>query len=161
MDTSVKVQGMFSFSKLPIIILATIIIAYIAYVVIGIISAKINEHKKNAQPVNKEPKKKKVDINKVKSKYLANLAGIERMYGDGKIDVRESYQKMSEIIRMFVYEVTGIKVQNCSLLDINNMNMPELTMLMQEYYSPEFAQRSEGDVITSINKTKKAIEGWN
>ena len=67
---------------------------------------------------------------------------------------------MSMCIRKFVHAVTGIKVQNYTLGDIGGLNMPGLYNLVSEYYSPEFARKSEGDVINSLAKTRSMIEQW-
>ena len=85
---------------------------------------------------------------------------LEKEYQQEICDVRSTYQKMSEIIRDFVFEMTGIKVQNYTLSDIRQIKMPVLEELVEEYYSPEFAERSEGDVQAALDKTRKAIRHW-
>ena len=39
--------------------------------------------------------------------------------------------------------------------------MPFLTELIQEYYAPEFAKQSIGDIKQAIEKTRKVVEKWN
>ena len=101
-----------------------------------------------------------MDINVVKNKYLSELAGIDRDFSMGKEDIRGAYQRMSQCIRQFVHAVTGIKVQNYTLQDIRRLNMPMLYALVAEYYAPEFARKSEGDVRNSLDKTRSLIERW-
>lgn len=38
--------------------------------------------------------------------------------------------------------------------------MPELYYLVAEYYAPEFARKSDGDVRASLEKTRSLIERW-
>ena len=63
-------------------------------------------------------------------------------------------------IRMFVYEVTGIKVQKYTLTEIRRVNIPQLTNLVREYYEPEFAREARADVKTSLYRTRMLIESW-
>jgi len=76
------------------------------------------------------------------------------------ISNREAYQSLSKLIRMFIYEMTNIKVQNYTLGDIKNINIHILYELVKEYYSPEFSRESKGDIISSIEKTRKVMEVW-
>ena len=58
------------------------------------------------------------------------------------------------------FAVTGKEVHTYTLEEVREADMPALEVLMEEYYKPEFAEHSAGDVIASIDKTKKAIETW-
>lgn len=64
-------------------------------------------------------------------------------------------------MRMFVFEVTDIKIQNYSLKEIKKTNIPNLYELIEEYYEPEFASKSVGDFGISIEKARRVIEKWN
>ena len=96
----------------------------------------------------------------LKKKYIGELTCIEMDLRNQKITVRQAYQKMSICIRMFVHDVTGIKVQKYTLSEIKKVNMPQLTQLVREYYEPEFALESRTDVMGSIQRTRYVIEGW-
>ena len=61
---------------------------------------------------------------------------------------------------MFVFEVTGIKVQHYTLTEIRRVNIPQLTNLVREYYEPEFARETRADVRASIFRTRSLIESW-
>lgn len=101
------------------------------------------------------------DVQRIKGRYISELSRIENELIRSRMSVREAYQRMSECIRGFVFDVTGIRVQNYTLQDIQELNIPILSELIVEYYAPEFAQRSKGNVNDSINKTKWVIERWN
>ena len=62
---------------------------------------------------------------------------------------------------MFVYEMTGISVQNCTLEEIRPLRIPRLTRLVEEYYEPEFSSEDLGDALKSLSKTRKEIESWH
>lgn len=155
MQTSVNLQPPFSYSikYMVFIFIITIILTVIIY---------IKQKKKVPEKVEIEVNDtKKKNIKAIKIKYLKKLDIVEKKLDRNEITLRRAYQHLSGIIRYFVYTVTGIKVQNCTLEDIKKLKMPMLTELISEYYRPEFAEKSVGDVKASIEKTRKVIKRWN
>ena len=80
---------------------------------------------------------------------------------DKKINLRTAYQKISEIIRLFVFEMTDITTQNYSLREIKKLNIPILYQLIEEYYEPEFTSKPVGDFEEAIKKARGVIKEWN
>ena len=158
MKTSVTLQEPFSYSMIPMIVVGILVALYGIYLIISILQKQ--PKKKTATPV---PKKiiSPADIRTIKSKYLAELENIKQALWTQQISTRDAYQKMSLCIRHFVYEVTGIQVQNCTLEDIKGLHMPGLESLIAEYYAPEFAMTSMSDSAASLERTKRVIELWN
>lgn len=107
----------------------------------------------------KKPNKKSIE--QIKKKYLAQLDELEKDIRSNKVDNRTGYQKLSIIIRTFVYTMTGIFVQNYTLEEIKPLRMPRLTHLVEEYYEPEFSHEELGNVLSSLSKTRKEIEAWH
>lgn len=155
MKTTVKLQAPFSYAKLPIIILILVLIMGILFYVAYYVYIK-NKSSMPTQIKKDIPK----DIEKIKKKYLKILEAIQKDMLNQKIDTRQSYIRMSECIRRFVYEATGIKAPNCTLEDVRSLGIPALLQLMEEYYTPEFARESVGDCIASFDRTRNAIENW-
>ena len=122
---------------------------------------KRNKQKKRVEDKIKVEEIKNVDINEIKRKYLEELDVIESQLNTNMIHIRIAYQDISRVIRHFVYEVTNIHVQNYSLKEIKDLDMPMLYELMQEYYVQEFSKYSYGNVKDSLQKTRKVIEKWN
>ena len=158
MKTSVTLQEPFSYSMIPMIVVGILVALYGIYLIISILQKQ--PKKKIATAV---PKKiiSPADIRTIKSKYLAELENIKQALWTQQISTRDAYQKMSLCIRHFVYEVTGIQVQNYTLEDIKGLHMPGLEALIAEYYAPEFAMTSMSDSTSSIERTKRVIELWN
>jgi len=96
----------------------------------------------------------------IKDRYLVKLDVLEKQLSAGLIDVRAAFQELSSVIRNFVFEVTGIEVQNYTLFEIRQLNMPHLTKLIEEYYTPEFARTTRKRGFSSINKTREVIRRW-
>ena len=158
MKTSITLQEPFSYSMIPMIVVGILVALYGIYLIVSILQKQ--PKKKIATPV---PKKiiSPADIQTIKSKYLAELENIKQALWTQQISTRDAYQKMSLCIRHFVYEVTGIQVQNYTLEDIKGLHMPGLEALIAEYYAPEFAMTSMSDSTSSIERTKRVIELWN
>ena len=99
-------------------------------------------------------------IPEIKERYLRELFVVERSLEERQITVREAFQRLSAVIRNFVFEMTGIKVQNYTLYEIRQLNMPGLTRLIEEYYAPEFARTTRKNGFASINRTRGVIQRW-
>ena len=158
MKTSITLQEPFSYSILPIIVVGALAAVYGLYLIVSIVQK--SHKKKTANQVRKKPISA-ADIRTIKIKYLTELENIKQALWKEQITTRDAYQKMSLCIRHFVYEVTGIQVQNCTLQDIRQLHMPGLEALITEYYAPEFATISIGDSAAALERTKRVIELWN
>lgn len=101
------------------------------------------------------------NIYSIKNKYLKKISILSSDFSSNKINNRQAYQNLSSIIRNFIYEATGIQVQNYTLSEIKDAGIPVLYELVSEYYDPEFSKISKGNILKSIEKTKGVIERWN
>lgn len=97
----------------------------------------------------------------VKSQYLRQLALLNGRLRDGKVSSKQGFQELSQMIRRFAKDYAGIEVTNKTLEEISRMDYPQLTELVSEYYAPEFAPNYEGDLASSIAKTRRVIETWS
>lgn len=156
MQTSVKLQEPFSYSAYYIIIILVLILIITIYFLVSRIQNGKSK-KKVIQIKQVAPK----DRDSIKQKYIEQLNKLEEKINKNEISTRDAYKELSSIIRFFVYELTGIQVQNYALKEIKELNMPILYELIKEYYTPEFARKYLGDIKSSIGKTRKVIEKWN
>ncbi len=150
MQVSTDLKPMFSYSFIPILIIVILII-----IIFIINKIKINKTQKKIVIPSK------ININEIKQKYLIKINDLINNLKSNKITSRKAYQNLSQIIRNFVYEATNIKVQNYTLSDIKKLKLPALSNLIEEYYDPEFSKISKGNILSSIEKTRKEIEKWN
>lgn len=159
MQTSINLQEPFTYNVIPLIVTIILVIAFTLY----LIYLKKEKDKVMLQGtiVKEIPEKNIKNIPVIKGKYLEQLDAIEYKYENKMIELRKAYQLISEAIRLFVFEVTDIKTQNYSLVEIKRLNIPHLYELIEEYYEPEFASKSIGDLRSSINKARRVIKQWN
>lgn len=156
MESSVSLQDPFTYAVWPLAAAGAVVLAaLIFWAVILIRKKRANAPEKPVIRVLSPD-----DRERIKRKYMAELDKIGSDFDSGRLDIRHAYQKMSMCIRRFVNEMTGIKVQNYTLQDIGPLGIPALYSLVAEYYAPEFARRSEGDVKNSLARTRSMIERW-
>lgn len=153
MQTSVNLQEPFSYSIYYIITILFLILAINIY--FFFIRKKKTKEVIEIKEITVENREQ------IKQRYIKELNELERKVNQDEMTVRLAYQKLSQVIRYFVYELTGIQVQNYTLKEIKEANIPILYELIKEYYIPEFARRYLGDIKSSIDKTRKVIEKWN
>lgn len=150
MQISEELRPLFSYSPLSILFFLILIIISIYY----LLKKDSNEEQ---PPVIKEPVKDKESI---KKRFLKEIDLLKSQTKNNEISSRKSYQRLSKIIRNFIYEMTSIKVQTYTLEEIKKLNLQSLTELVSEYYDPEFSKISSGNIINSIEKTRQVIISW-
>lgn len=154
MQIDVNLKTPFSYSWIPIVILLIVLLLPFLYLLLKKLGV-FNLKKNNILSFTAK------DINSIKYKYLNKLNDLDKSLNDKKITSRKAYQELSMLIRLFVYELTGLEVQSCTLKDIKKLNIPVLYELIKEYYDPEFSKISKGNIRASIEKTKEVISRWN
>ena len=93
--------------------------------------------------------------------YIKRLEKLKALIQNNEIDNRNAYLQLSNTIREFIEKTTGINVLSISKKEAKKLNMKELSLLMEEYYPPEFSKNSKGDILVSIARTIEVIKRWN
>lgn len=150
MQSSVEFRGPFTYNEGIIIVFILVIVGIIAYFI-------LSRKRKKKIKVIIPPKK---DLNILKKNYLAKIDKLLEDTRNNKINYRTSYLKLSKIIRDFIFEATNINVTTVSLAEVKDLKMPQLYELMEEYYAPEFSRFYEGNIESSIEKTRGVITRW-
>lgn len=134
--------------------LVIIILIFIILIIIGMVIHKfwLNKIKRVAQ---------RITLPYLKSWYLKKMQNLLDDVVNNKIQLREAYLQLSNIIRNFIFKTTGINVLNLTKKEIKYLRMDNLSNLMEEYYPPEFSKYSAGDIINSIKKAIDIIKKWN
>ena len=159
MQTSIRLQGLYEYSRVPLIIFIFLTLFILALLIYLKIKNKRGNTVNNTVKAISEKNQKNLPA--IKKKHLAQLERIESNYKNQKINLRKAYQMISEDVRLFVFEVTDITTQNYSLEEIQRLNIPKLYHLIKEYYEPEFASKSVGDFEDAIGKARGIINEWN
>ncbi|MBR1815311.1 MAG: hypothetical protein IJ763_01280 [Lachnospiraceae bacterium] len=152
---TVNLQDMYSYSPIALIVLTILIlIPLIAFIVITIIRKYENK------PIEIKPVAIK-DKAIIKDQYNRLILEIIEKYNAGEMSDKDAYQRLSSVIRHFVYDMTGIKVQNYTLSEIASVNIPQLYYLIDECYEPEFSTEIKRNILETCEKARKVIVEWN
>ena len=156
---TVKLQD--NYSYLPLLLLLFAVITGIILLVVWASKGPKAEKKAVAKTPVQTPVNPRSRMMELKRKYDRLLIQLADESEKKVISDREAYQRLSRLVRDFVYEMTGVKVQNNTLQELRGMNMPKLTALIEECYVPEFAlDNCRGDVKETIKKARKVIGEW-
>lgn len=153
MQLDKELQKPFSYSASLLVFVLILILLIVAYF---LIDKYLKTRSKKLPEVRKEFR----TMDSVKHKYIDKLNKLEDNVKRNKISNRGAYIQVSRIIREFVKEVTRIDVVKYTLSDIKKLKMNNLYELVKEYYEPEFSYDSQGNIIGSINRTRKEIYLW-
>ena len=133
--------------------LVKFLLAFLILIIVGLIIYKFlhDKIKRISQ---------RITLPYVKSWYIRKLQNLLLAVTNNKIELRDAYLQLSNIIRNFIAKATGINVLNLSKKEIAALRMDNLSALMEEYYPPEFSKYSTGDIISSIRKAMDVIQVW-
>lgn len=161
MPITIELQDMFSYSLL-LVVGAVALVVLIG--IIGLIVFLKTKNKKQSAPSKPTPEPKPVakpvSGEQIKQKYCTAIDDLENKCRGGKMNNRKAYQNLSVILRRFVYELTGVKVHNYTLDEINRLNMPSLSEVIGECYAPEFSVDKDGNIYDTMNKARMVIKEW-
>lgn len=160
MPVSVNLQKMFSYSLLlfVVILVITLIIVVVALV------AYFSSRKKPEKPVHEKMVQTPQPVTgkgQFRQKYLSQLDSLENSCRNQEITVREAYQHLSWIVRNFVYEMTGKRVQYATLEELKGLGMPALYEMIKACYVQEFSPESTCNVYDALHRARKVIQEWN
>jgi hypothetical protein len=161
METTVNLQRLLRYTWRPITIVGALL-ALATLILICMIFIKINKNKKkHKKNTIREIMWTAPHLERLKQEYLAKLLSVEEDFNRHPDDIRGAYERMSALVREFAYKATGVEVDKYTLTEIRFTDMKGLADIVEEYYEPEFDKISEGDVKSSIEKTRRLILGWN
>ncbi len=160
MQTAVELQDMLSYSLVGPMLIGILLCASVAVFIIRKLVRKMKAGQQAVEPKEVIKPKETPGISVSKDKYCKLLTKIEYKYNTGVINDRQGFAELSKTIRLFVHEVTGIRVQNYTLAEIGEVGMPKLYELISECYIPEFKEDGSGDILAAVSKAREVIMQW-
>lgn len=100
------------------------------------------------------------DIPALQAKYLFLIIETESQYSQKILTSRQVHQKLSLLLRFFVYEAKGVRAQVFTLSDLKRAGLPSVTSAIEEYYRPEFASVKTGDVPSALITAREVVTTW-
>ena len=97
----------------------------------------------------------------VRQKALISIDKVSFDLSRSGIDTRESYQRLSMIMRTFVSDMTGRNFTTLTLSELKSMGLGSLAGLIENCYAPEFALKTQADFKTDAEKAKWMVKTWS
>lgn len=101
-----------------------------------------------------------LDLEGLKQKYLKLIDDCYQSYVLGRTDLRGLHRGLSMSVRYFVYEARHFPAPRLTLSDLKHAPYPNLTKVIEEYYSKEFSQIEHGDAAHSVSVAKDMVQQW-
>ena len=109
----------------------------------------------------KAPKtNKKTGEGFAREKAIRSIDRIIRDLSHSKIDIRESYQQLSMVMRIFVTEISGKDVTSLTLAELRTPELDNLAKLIEKWYSPEFAMKTRANFMNDAGQAKQVVKSW-
>lgn len=157
MEFSVKMQPAMMMGIVWIVVGAVLLGIAVALFVLTRLFAKARPVKKERPPEPKKP----TDYFYIRREAIHSIDKISLDLKKNKIDVRESYQRLSMTMRTFVSDMTGREVTNLTLSEIKEMGFGSLSQVITGYYEPEFALKTTADFESSAEVARRMIQTWS
>lgn len=159
MPTTVKLQGAMQYPVWPILLLLLVwTVAIICYRYVRKKENLLSQEQDNSTTawVLEEAK-----VKALKDSYKQKLIETEQQYRQGELSEKQVFYELSRMVREFSQEMNGDYVQNCTLEEIQEKNLPQLESLIRSYYKPEFGNEPCMNVREAMKLTKRMIEQWH
>ena len=101
------------------------------------------------------------DLTDLRQKYQRLIDEIEQNHTAGKLSSRKAHQKLSHVLRMFVVEINGHRVDTLTLRDLEKTRYKTLAAAIKQFYIPEFTAVEQGSVAEAASLARKTVAAWN
>ena len=101
------------------------------------------------------------DLTDLKQKYQRLIDEIEQNHAAGKLSSRKAHQRLSHVLRMFVVEINGHRVDTLTLRDLEKTRYKTLAAAIKQFYIPEFTAVEQGSVAEAAALARKTVAAWN
>lgn len=104
-----------------------------------------------------------VDVGSARALALARVDDVERAVREGGLSARAGHQRLSEVVRAYVEQVSALPARSMALADFRAIAPPALTGAIELMYPPEFgpdetfAERTFADAAA---QARTIVERW-
>ena len=154
METSVELQPLFTFSTWDIVAAIVFIALAVAAVMVAFYLRRKSAVPAAPQLIIRRPSPS------VRARYLSVFDPLSAQLDSGKIETRECCEQVSENIRKFASEMTGLDLSSSTLEELEESGMPSISETVAECYGGEFPRIPEQRAHNAIDKAKKAVREW-
>ncbi len=97
----------------------------------------------------------------LRDKYIDLVDDVSASHHRGELGVRESHQRLSQLLRFFAYEVSGVRAPQMTLADLRTNRLTPLGDAVERLYPGAFREIERGSVDEAAAMAKRVIDTWN
>lgn len=101
------------------------------------------------------------DVTAIKQKYLSLIEQVEMQCKNKTISSRVAHQSLSKLVRLFIYEVNGNRVDTFTLDQLRRSRYPEVTKAVEAYYPPSFQRVTHDADAAAFQLAREVVTSWN
>ena len=137
------------------LILIALVIGWLVFVFVA------TRHRKPVTIASLRPQQGAVvDLVALKQKYLALISEVEVQAQQAQITPRQTHQRLSTLVRQFVFDASGFRAQIMTLSDLEKSRYPAVKEVIQKYYPGEFESIVRGDPLEACTVAKGMVQAW-
>lgn len=108
-----------------------------------------------------EPAPPRIDIRRLQQKYSGLIDEVEAESVAGRLDERAVHSRLSQLLRYFASEASGVEAQVMTLSDLRRAPLPTVTRAVAQYYPPAFQQQYPGDPHAAVAEAREVVSSWS
>lgn len=124
----------------------TIPLLLIALIIVNIIIIIVSKTRKHNLPIKKQS--------------LLQVKIVENKLQLSQISQKEATKQISIIVRNYIYNTSGIKINCYSLSEIKSLNNKTLSRLISECYKIEFSKKATINLDNIFKLAREIIKSW-
>lgn len=92
--------------------------------------------------------------------YVAEIDAVARDHDAGRCSSREVFQRLSPLVRRYVFDVSGVPVHTMTLATLRRRQQGELAETVARWYPSEFSAFVDADVPTGLDHARHFVQRW-
>ncbi|GAB3408158.1 hypothetical protein GCM10027515_25030 [Schumannella luteola] len=141
------------------IILPVFLLLLAAWIILSRVIAK-----RAARPVEAPPApviKRYVPPPDAGPKAFARIDRVRRQFEAGDIDTRDAHIELSEIVRDFGYQRTGIDARSMTLEELRESRLVPIADAVSGWYPIAFAPDADEDIGPALDSARGVVQAWS
>ena len=103
-------------------------------------------------------------------RYLALIDVVESKYSRGEVNARVAHQRLSQLLRFFAWERSGVRAPQMTLAELRESNaqrdnnrdvsLRDLAWAVEGYYPASFGPQDYASVSEALRNARRVVREW-
>lgn len=95
------------------------------------------------------------------AKAFARIDRVRRRFAEGEIDTRDAHIELSEIVREFGYQRTGIDARSMTLEELRESRLVPIADAVSGWYPIAFAPDPDEGIDRALDTARGTVQAWS